>query len=143
MSKKGIFYGLSLLLPLAYLGSNFAPVYSIAISNGSTTTYSLGNIIAYCSHGNVWALVGLSLGASFILVSLVFLLLSLKHLKDIKSDKVDRYYVYGEFFLALSGVILTISDIGAKSYIAMAISLCFVLLPFLFIFIHYKFLTDY
>src|SRR5574344_1364055 len=110
MSKKGIFYGLSLLLPLAYLGSNFAPVYSIAVSNGSDTTYSLGNIISYCSHGNVWALVGLGVGASFILVSLVFLLLSLKHLKDIKSDKVDRYYVYGEFFLALSGVILTISD---------------------------------
>jgi hypothetical protein len=143
MSKKGLFYILSIVLPLLLLVTFFLPVYQVPYGSGDTLTYGLGSFLSYWVSGEILAKIGVLLGIAVLLTAEVFLFLALLHLNDTKTDKVDRYYVYGEFIVALGAVVLVISDIGASSFLAMAIALVYVLFPFLFIFLHYKFLTDY
>jgi len=145
--RKRLYFLSSILASLLFLGSLFLPVltlYEEKNEGGAIVQFSsLTNIIGYFSSSSLWNIVIYSLAFGVIVTGIVFLIIASSVPGEERSDRADKYYVFGCVIVIIGLVSVGMVALLLQSFILMAIALFFSFMYFLFIFLHYKYFTEY
>lgn len=144
---KRLYFLSSILASLLFLGSLFLPVltlYENKNEGGAIVQFSsLTNVIGYFSSSSPWNIVFFSLAFVVVVTGLIFLVIASSVSSEERSDRADKFYVFGCVIVIIGMVSVGMVALLLQSFILMAIALFFSLLYFLFIFLHYKYFTEY
>jgi len=145
--RKRLFLLLAVLVSFLFAGSFFLPVWTLyeetVVGGTVVQVSSLQTIVGYFAAVAPWTIVFYALAFLTLIVGIVFLFIALLSPSDDRSDRADKFYVFGCSIFIIGAVAVGMVALLLQSFILMAIALFVCLLYFLFIVLHYKFFTDY